>query len=113
MAYLYSEPLRQPDKAYALAEKARRLQPNDPSVADTLGWILFQRAEYARSLALLEEAAPKLPTDPGVTYHLGMAHYMKGEEDPARVALQAAVQAAKEFPGKEEPAGGWPCWRWT
>ena len=102
LAYLYSEPLRQPDKAYALAEKARQFQPNDPSIADTLGWILFQRGEYARALALAEEAAPKLPADPGVTYHLGMAHYMMGEEDPARVALQAAVQAAKDFPGKED-----------
>ena len=102
LAYLYSEPLRQPDKAYALAEKARQLQPNDPAVADTLGWVLLQRGEYARALALAEEAAPKLPTDPGAAFHLGMAHYMMGEEDPARVALQAAVQAAKDFPGKEE-----------
>jgi len=102
LADLYSEPLRQPDKAYALAEKARQLQPNDPMVADTFGWVLFQRGEYARALALIQEAAPKLPADPGVTFHLGMAHYMLGEEDAARVALQTAVQAAKDFPGKEE-----------
>ncbi len=76
--------------------------PNDPSVADTLGWILFRRGEYARALALIEESAPKLAADPEVQFHLGMAHYMMGEEDPARVALQAAVAASKDFPGKEE-----------
>jgi len=102
LAYLYSEPLRQPDKAYALAEKARQLLPNHPSVADTLGWILFQRGEYARALAMIQEGASKLAADPEVQFHLGMAHYMLGEEDPARVALQAAVQAGKDFPGKEE-----------
>ena len=31
-----------------------------------------------------------------------MAHYMLGEEDPARVALQAALQTSKDFPGKDE-----------
>jgi tetratricopeptide (TPR) repeat protein len=102
LAYLYSEPLRQPGKAYALAEKARRLLPNDPAVADTLGWILFQRGDYARALAMIEEAAPKLAAGPEVQFHLGMAHYMLGEEDPARVALQAALQAGQDFPGKEE-----------
>jgi len=102
LAYLYSEPLRQPDRAYALAEKARQLLPNDPSVADTLGWIHFQRAEYDWALAMIQESALKLAADAEVQFHLGMAHYMVGEEDPARVALQAAVQASKDFPGKEE-----------
>lgn len=102
LAYLYSEPLHDPNKAYALAEKARQLQPNDPAVADTLGWVLFQRGEYGRALAVLEEGAAKLGTDPEAQFHLGMAHYMMAEEDPARVALQAAVQASKDFPGKEE-----------
>jgi tetratricopeptide (TPR) repeat protein len=102
LAYLYSEPLRHPDKAYALAEKARQLQPDNPAVADTLGWILFQRGEYARALAMIQEGSPKLAADPDAQFHLGMAHYMMGEEDPARVALEAAVQASKDFPSKEE-----------
>jgi tetratricopeptide (TPR) repeat protein len=102
LAYLYSEPLKQPDKAYAMADKARKLLPNDPSVADTLGWILFQRGDYGRALAMIQEAALKLAADPEVQIHLGMAHYMLAEEDPARVALQIAVQASKDFPGKEE-----------
>jgi exosortase C (VPDSG-CTERM-specific) len=102
LAYLYSEPLRQPDKAYALAEKARQLLPNDPSVADTLGWIHFQRAEYDWALAMIQESALKLAADAEVQFHLGMAHYMMGEEGAARVALRAAVQDTKDFPGKDE-----------
>jgi exosortase/archaeosortase family protein len=102
LAYLYSEPLRQPDKAYAMAERARQLLPNNPAVADTLGWIHFQRAEYDWGLAMIQESALRLAAQPDVQYHLGMAHYMLGEEDPARVALQAALQTSKDFPGKDE-----------
>jgi tetratricopeptide (TPR) repeat protein len=102
LAFLYSEPLRQPDKAYALAERARHLLPNNAAVADTLGWIHFQRGEYDWGLAMIQESALRLATQPDLQYHLGMAHYMLGEEDPARVALQAAVQTTKDFPGKEE-----------
>jgi len=102
LAYLYSEPLHQPDKAYTLAEKARQLLPNEPAVADTFGWALYQRGDYGRALALIQEGAAKLAADPEVQFHLGMAHYMLGEEDPARVAFQAAVQGNKDFPGKAE-----------
>ncbi len=104
LAYLYSEHLQQPDKAYEMANKARQLQPADPHTADTLGWILFKRGEYTRALGLVQESASSLPAEPEVQYHLGMIHYMLGEEEPARVALQTAAQGTKEFPGKEEVA---------
>ena len=43
LAYLYSEYLDQLDRAYELAQQARALLPIDPSTADTLGWVLFQK----------------------------------------------------------------------
>ena len=46
---------------------------------------------------LLQESAGKLPDLPEVQFHVGMAHYMMGEEEPARLALQKAVDAARIF----------------
>jgi tetratricopeptide (TPR) repeat protein len=102
LAVLYSERLGQLDKAYELAKKARDLTPNEPHSADTLGWVLFQRAEYRNALPLLQESAGKLPDRAEIQFHLGMAHYMLGQEEPARVALQKAAAAPADFSSKED-----------
>ena len=102
LAVLYSEHLGQLDKAYDLAKRANEAAPNEPHLADTLGWILFQKGDYGNALRLLQESAGKLPNSPEIQFHAGMAHYMMGEEGPARLALQKAVDATADFPGKDE-----------
>ena len=102
LACLYADRLDDPGKAYDLARKAREQQGNDPAVADTFGWVLFKRGEYQQALPILQESAAKLPDSPEVQFHLGMTAYMMGQTDLARVALQKAANAAKDFPGKEE-----------
>ena len=101
LAYLYAERLNQPDKAYDLAQKARGLQPAEPVIADTLGWILYKKGDYQQSRTLLQESAQKLPNNPEIQFHLGMANYMMGDMDAARTAFRQAA-AASDFPGKEE-----------
>src|SRR5439155_18763254 len=66
------------------------------------GWILFKRGEYSNALPLLQESADKVPGSPEIQFHLGMVHYMLGEEAPARLALQKAADALKDFPQKQE-----------
>jgi tetratricopeptide (TPR) repeat protein len=102
LAIIYSERLGQLDRAYEAASKAREADPNEPHIADTLGWISFKKGEYAKAVQLLQESADKLPGQPEVQFHLGMARYMKGEEGPARTALQKAADASADFPGKDE-----------
>lgn len=102
LAYLYSEKFNQLDKAFTLASRARELLPADPYTADTLGWILFKRGDFAKAASLLDESAPKLTNEPEVQYHTGMAHYMMGEETPARAALDRALKENRDFPGRED-----------
>ena len=102
LAVLYSENLGQLDKAYDLAKKANEAAPNEPRIADTLGWIEFKRRNYANALRLLEDSAIKLPDSAEIQFHLGMAHYMMGDEAPARAALEKAVNASADFMGKDE-----------
>ena len=104
LAYLYSEHLNQLDKAYAMARKARDISRNDPSAADTLGWILYKRGDYSEALSLLQESASKLPADPEIQSHLAVAYYMMGLEEPARAAFQRALQSSRDFPGKRDCA---------
>jgi tetratricopeptide (TPR) repeat protein len=102
LAVLYSERLGELDKAYDLAKKANEAAPNEPHLADTLGWILFKKGEYGNALRLLQESAGKLPDQPEIQFHVGMAHYMLGEEEAARIALQKAADSTADFPGKDE-----------
>jgi tetratricopeptide (TPR) repeat protein len=101
LAILYSEHFGQLDKAYDLATKAKEAA-NEPHIADTLGWILFKRGDYNGALPLLQEGAAKLPNLPEIQFHLGMTYYMLGEEEPARAALQKAVDTPADFPAKDQ-----------
>jgi tetratricopeptide (TPR) repeat protein len=90
------------DRAYELAQRARVLLPDNPSIGDTLGWALFKKGDYARALTVLEDSAEKSPADAEIQFHLGMAYYMRDEEDSARAALQRAVGSQQDYPNKEE-----------
>lgn len=70
LAYIYSDPLPDLDRALALARRARGFEPYSADVADTLGWILFKRQDYPGALALLRESAAKRPNDPSIQAHL-------------------------------------------
>jgi tetratricopeptide (TPR) repeat protein len=102
LAYLYSERLNNLDKAYELASKARQLQGQDASVADTLGWVLYKRGDYQQALPILLESAQQAADNPEIQFHLGMTAYMMGQTDLARAALKKAASATKDFPGKDE-----------
>ena len=105
LSYLYSERLNQPAQAVELARNARALAPVNPSVADTLGWVLFQQGEYPQALELSKEAAGKMTDNPEVQYHLGMAYYMMGNADSALNAFQRALALSVDFPSKADAQG--------
>ncbi len=102
LAYLYSEHLKDPDKALSTAESAQRLMPDEPHVADTLGWILYRGHNFTRAFTLLTASAERLPTEPDVQFHLGMTAYMLGREDVAREAFQRALDLGTPYPDRDE-----------
>jgi tetratricopeptide (TPR) repeat protein len=102
LACIYCDQLGDLDKAYALAQRARQLAPNDPASADTLGWILFKRGDYTSALNLLVQSAGGLPNNPEVQFHLGLAYYMLGNDNSARQQLLNASSLNGPFPERAE-----------
>jgi tetratricopeptide (TPR) repeat protein len=102
LAYLYSEHFKDYDKALTAAETAQRLLPDEPHIADTLGWVLYRQHKYSRAFPLLANSAERLPTEPDVQYHLGMTAYMLGREDSARDALQRSLDLSPQFGERDE-----------
>lgn len=102
LAYLYSEKFNDLNRAGELARKAHDLAPNDPSVADTLGWIVYRQGNYQTAAELLQNSVAKMGDNPEVQFHFGMAQYMMGRSDEARGALQKAAAANGNLPWMAE-----------
>jgi tetratricopeptide (TPR) repeat protein len=98
LAFLYAEEFHDLGKAYGYAQRARALQPNDPHIADTLGWILYERKQYPWALSILREAASKLPREAEVQYHAGMAFYVMGDEARAASTFNSALSIDSHLP---------------
>lgn len=90
------------DVALGYAQSAREYKPDDPRIADTLGWIYFKKNTSLLAVSLLKEAAEKLPNEPMVHYHLGIVQAKNGDATAAKHSLQTALKLSQNFPGAEE-----------
>jgi tetratricopeptide (TPR) repeat protein len=85
------------DVALSLAQTARRGLPQSPGIADTLGWIYYQKGAYHSAVDSLQEALRlaqdnNAPENPKLHYHLGMAYAKSGQATLARQQLQRALR---------------------
>ncbi|MGA7168586.1 MAG: tetratricopeptide repeat protein, partial [Candidatus Sulfotelmatobacter sp.] len=85
------------DVALSLAQTARRGLPDSPGVADTLGWIYYQKGAYRLAVDSLREAmrlaqASNSPDNPRIHYRLGMAYAKTGETALARQQLEKMLR---------------------
>ncbi|TFW19284.1 XrtA/PEP-CTERM system TPR-repeat protein PrsT [Duganella callida] len=89
-------------RALATAEQAAQLSPNNPSVMDTLGWLLLEQGDHARALALLQKAVGGAPQAPELRYHLAVALSKSGDKPGARKELEKVLAANSAFPQADE-----------
>ena len=65
-------------------------------VADTLGWIYYQKGAYQSSVGILQEALKieretNSPDNPRIHYHLGMAYAAAGQSAKAADEYKLAL----------------------
>jgi tetratricopeptide (TPR) repeat protein len=80
------------DVALGMAQKAKSMDPDVPSITDTLAWVLYKRDNYAAAVPLLEDCVHKAPDSAEFHYHLGMALLGTGQKTKAKENLQAALR---------------------
>jgi tetratricopeptide (TPR) repeat protein len=102
LAWMLAEQGGNLDVALSHAQTAREQQPDDPHIADTLGWIYYKKNAYLLAVSLLKEAVGKLPNEPIIQFHYGMVQYKNGDAAGAKTALQASLKLSKDFAGSEE-----------
>jgi tetratricopeptide (TPR) repeat protein len=82
-------------EAERLIREASRLQPDDSSITDSLGWALYIKGDVPQAVELLEKAAQGQPADASINEHLGDAYYAAGRRYEARYAWRAALLYAE------------------
>lgn len=78
------------DEANALVVKALALQPEDPFIMDSLGWVLFRQGKLEDARQQLELAYRK-KADPEIAAHLGEVLWALQQQQAAHALWQAAL----------------------
>ena len=89
-------------RAVSFAEQALKLQPENPAVMDTYGWILVQQGQAERGLKLLQQALSKAPDAAEIHWHLAAAYAKSGDRTRARSELERLLKSGLAFPQEQE-----------
>jgi tetratricopeptide (TPR) repeat protein len=92
LAFVLADQSKDLDMALAYAHRARQLAPNDPSVADTLGWVYVKMNNPDEALTILREVVRKDSGRAVFHYHLAAALEQKGERAEAVKELDLALK---------------------
>lgn len=91
LAYTLAEMNVDMDDAETHALRAVKLEPSDPYILDTLGWIYFKKNKNKEAIQVLEAAYRKKPTVSIIAEHLGDAYLKEAMPEKARLMYQKAI----------------------
>ena len=94
LAYLLADTQADPDRALALAQKVKELDPKSSAIDDTIGWAYYNKGLFRPALDYLAKAGNG--GTPRRKSHLAMVYIKLGERQQAATLIQAAL--------KEEPS---------
>ncbi|NQD92002.1 tetratricopeptide repeat protein, partial [Pseudomonas sp. CrR25] len=79
-------------EAQELIEQAHRLNPDDPAVLDSLGWVNYRLGNLEQAEKLLRQALQRFP-DHEVAAHLGEVLWARGKQREARKVWASALKS--------------------
>jgi tetratricopeptide (TPR) repeat protein len=91
LGYMLAERRDRLDEAVTLLQRALKVEPDNPSYLDSLGWAYFQQGRVDLADAPLTEAAEKLTTSSVVQDHLGDLRFRQQRYSDAAQAWQRAL----------------------
>ncbi|TWI54916.1 Flp pilus assembly protein TadD [Pseudomonas duriflava] len=82
-------------EARTLIEKAHQINPNDPAILDSMGWINYRQGQLEQAERYLREALERFP-DAEIGAHLGEVLWAQGKKDEAREVWATAAEQASD-----------------
>ena len=102
LAYVLLEHGGNVDVAFAMAQTARRLLPDNPYSADTMGWAFYHKHIYTSAINMFQEAVQKEPESALFNFHLGLAYARNGQAALARQQLDRVLKVSPDFPNLDQ-----------
>jgi len=90
LGYTLADKTKRLNEAKDLIEKAYKLQPDDPFILDSLGWVYFRMGQTQEAIKHLQTAYGQRP-DPEIAAHYGEVLWSAGNHDEARKIWNAAL----------------------
>jgi tetratricopeptide (TPR) repeat protein len=78
-------------EAERLIARALALQPDDPAILDSMGWVKYRLGALEEALGYLKRAYAAFP-DPEVAAHLGEVLWVKGDQEAARAIWREGAE---------------------
>ena len=91
LGYTLADRTTRYEEALQLIEQAYQLNPEDPAILDSLGWVNFRLGNLAEAEAQLREALRRFP-DHEVAAHLGEVLWMRGKRNEARAVWSKGLK---------------------
>ncbi|HEY6609878.1 MAG TPA: tetratricopeptide repeat protein, partial [Pseudomonas sp.] len=112
LGYTLADRTTRYDEAHELITRAYELNPDDPAILDSLGWVNYRMGNLPEAEKLLRQALERMP-DHEVAAHLGEVLWASGQQDAARKVWRQALadtpdssvlqETLKRLTGKVQP----------
>jgi tetratricopeptide (TPR) repeat protein len=96
LGYTWAEMGERLEEAEDLIVRALKIAPEDGFFIDSLGWVYYQKGDYARAIEHLERAVEITVDDPTIIEHLGDAYLKASKPDRALPRYRDALKKSKE-----------------
>jgi tetratricopeptide (TPR) repeat protein len=97
LAWVYADEGIKLEKGLELAEKAKQLQPGNPIILDTIGWLHYKLERHEKALKILNKAVNIDNRIPSLLYHLGVVQYKAGMPDQSVESLKRSLEISERF----------------
>lgn len=97
LGYTLADQTDRIEEAYSLISRALELDPGEPAILDSMGWVLFRMGDLEQAIEYLTQAYAAFP-DPEVAAHLGEVLWVNGDFEKAKQIWQGALFKAPNHP---------------
>jgi tetratricopeptide (TPR) repeat protein len=95
LGYLLTDQFDRHDEARGYIQKALAMDPDNPAIIDSMGWVLYRLGDYDAALSYLERAY-RLEADPEIAAHLVDVHWALGDRETALELLRTTLEKNPE-----------------
>ena len=99
LAWIYAQTGKNLDVALKFAQTAKEGLPDNPEVADTLGWVYYKKDLGSLAVRAFKESLQRDPKNPIYHYHLGLAYLASKDLPNGRASLERALTIQPNFDG--------------